>query len=71
MVYRTLCQLIIGSSLEDFSKAPIRLYRRLIDHHQLRWLHDGVFRMAAGGGLKCDVGFMGQVRTQAVVEVAC
>ncbi len=46
-----LCQLIIGSSLEDFSKAPIRLYRRLIDHHQLRWLHDGVFRMAAGAVL--------------------
>ena len=46
-----LCELIIGSSLEDFSKAPIRLYRRLIDHHQLRWLHDGVFRMAAGAVL--------------------
>jgi L-fuconate dehydratase len=43
-----LCQLIIGSSLHDFSQSPIRLYRRLIDHHQLRWLHDGVFRMAAG-----------------------
>jgi len=43
-----LCQLIIGSTLEEFSDAPIRLYRRLIDHHQLRWLHDGVFRMAAG-----------------------
>lgn len=43
-----LCQLIVGSTLEDFTAAPIRLYRRLIDHHQLRWLHDGVFRMAAG-----------------------
>lgn len=43
-----LCQLIVGSTLEDFTAAPIRLYCRLIDHHQLRWLHDGVFRMAAG-----------------------
>ena len=46
-----LCQLIIGSNLQDFTVAPIRLYRRLIDHHQLRWLHDGVFRMAAGAVL--------------------
>ncbi|TWT54953.1 L-fuconate dehydratase [Rubripirellula amarantea] len=43
-----LCQLIIGTTLEDFATAPVHLYRRLIDHHQLRWLHDGVFRMAAG-----------------------
>jgi L-fuconate dehydratase len=43
-----LCQLIIGTELQDFADAPIRLYKRLIDHHQLRWLHDGVFRMAAG-----------------------
>lgn len=45
---RDLCQLIVGTSLEDFTASPIRLYQRLIDHHQLRWLHDGVFRMAAG-----------------------
>lgn len=43
-----LCQLIIGTDLNEFSAEPIKLYRRLIDHHQLRWLHDGVFRMAAG-----------------------
>ncbi len=46
---KDLCQLVIGMSLEDFASAPIQLYRRLIDHHQLRWLHDGVFRMATGG----------------------
>lgn len=46
-----LCQLIIGSELQEFTAAPIRLYQRLIDHHQLRWLHDGVFRMAAGAVL--------------------
>ena len=46
-----LCQLVIGSDLEDFTKSPITLYKRLIDHHQLRWLHDGVFRMACGAVL--------------------
>ena len=45
---KDLCQLIIGTELSDFSAAPFKLYQRLIDHHQLRWLHDGVFRMAAG-----------------------
>lgn len=43
-----LCQLVIGTDLNEFSRAPVKLYKRLIDHHQLRWLHDGVFRMAAG-----------------------
>lgn len=43
-----LCELIVGTNLRDFAKSPVDLYRRLIDHHQLRWLHDGVFRMAAG-----------------------
>ena len=43
-----LCQLVLGTTLEEFMASPISLYRRLIDHHQLRWLHDGVFRMAAG-----------------------
>lgn len=43
-----LCQLIVGTTLDEFAEGPNRLYRRLIDHHQLRWLHDGVFRMASG-----------------------
>lgn len=43
-----LAQLVIGSTLEEFTRDPLKLYRRLIDHHQLRWLHDGVFRMACG-----------------------
>ncbi|MEM9366455.1 MAG: enolase C-terminal domain-like protein [Planctomycetota bacterium] len=45
---RDLCQLVVGTGLDEFAKGPFELYRRLIDHHQLRWLHDGVFRMAAG-----------------------
>ena len=48
---RDLCQLMVGSRLDEFTAAPFQLYRRLIDHHQLRWLHDGVFRMAAGAVL--------------------
>ncbi len=43
-----LSQLIVGTTIQEFASAPIRLYQRLIDHHQLRWLHDGVFRMASG-----------------------
>ena len=43
-----LAELVIGSTLEEFTEDPLKLYRRLIDHHQLRWLHDGVFRMACG-----------------------
>lgn len=43
-----LVKLIEGSTLEEFTQSPIKLYKRLIDHHQARWLHDGVFRMACG-----------------------
>lgn len=43
-----IVQLVIGSDLEEFTRSPVTLYRRLIDHHQLRWLHDGVYRMACG-----------------------
>ena len=48
---RDLCQWVVGMSVEEFAASPITLYRRLIDHHQPRWLHDGVFRMAAGAVL--------------------
>ena len=48
---RDLCQLMVGTQLDEFTAAPFKLYQRLIDHHQLRWLHDGVFRMAAGAVL--------------------
>lgn len=48
---KDLCQLVVGSSLSDFTASPITLYKRLIDHHQARWLHDGVFRMCCGAVL--------------------
>jgi L-fuconate dehydratase len=45
---RDLAQLLEGVSLDDFCADPGAFYRLLIDHHQLRWLADGVMRMAAG-----------------------
>ena len=48
---KDLSALVIGMTLEEFSEDPLKLYRRLVDHHQLRWLHDGVFRMACGAVL--------------------
>ena len=45
---RDLSRLILGRDLEEFIGDPISVYRLLIDHHQLRWLADGVARMAIG-----------------------
>ncbi len=43
-----LSKLIIGTKIEQFIEDPISFYRMLIDHHQLRWLADGVARMSIG-----------------------
>ncbi len=45
---RDLSKLIIGKKLEQFIEDPVDFYRLLIDHHQLRWLADGLARMAIG-----------------------
>ena len=45
---RDLVQLVVGTSLGEFIDDPGSFYRKLIDHHQLRWLADGVCRMAVG-----------------------
>ncbi len=45
---KDLAQLVVGRSLEDFIDDPGAFHRLLIDHHQLRWLGDGVARMAIG-----------------------
>jgi len=45
---KDLARLVVGSSLEEFSDDPGAFQRLFVDHHQLRWLADGVFRMAAG-----------------------
>ena len=46
---RDLSALLIGADMDDFAADPGALFRRLIDHHQMRWLGDGVFRMVVGG----------------------
>ena len=45
---KDLARLVVGADLEEFSDDPGAFHRLLVDHHQLRWLADGVFRMAAG-----------------------
>ena len=60
MVYgvKDLCQLVLGMSLGEFAASPITLYKRLIDHHQARWLRRCLsheLRCRA----ECDVGCLG------------
>ncbi len=45
---KDLAQLITGMQVETFLNDPGAFHRLLIDHHQLRWLADGVNRMAIG-----------------------
>lgn len=44
----SLLPLVQGLSLEEFTKEPGAFWRRLNNHHQRRWLGDGVQRMAFG-----------------------
>ena len=46
---KDLSKLLIGTSFSKFSNNPGAIYKMFIDHHQIRWLADGVNRMAAGG----------------------
>ncbi len=46
---KDLSKLLIGMSFSNFSNNPGATYKMFIDHHQIRWLADGVNRMAAGG----------------------
>tara|TARA_B100000941_G_scaffold157700_1_gene111990 strand:+ start:4179 stop:5510 length:1332 start_codon:yes stop_codon:yes gene_type:complete len=43
-----LAKLLDNYDFDDFIKSPGSLYKLLNDHHQLRWLADGVNRMALG-----------------------
>lgn len=45
---KDLGQLVQGLDLDEFAADPGVFYRLLVDHHQLRWLADGVARMAIG-----------------------
>lgn len=47
---RDVAQLLVGLDITEFASDPGKIHRRLVDHHQLRWLGDaGVFAMAVGG----------------------
>ena len=39
---------VVGRDLQDFIEEPGLFSQALLEHHQLRWLALGVFRMAAG-----------------------
>ncbi|RKU12744.1 mandelate racemase/muconate lactonizing enzyme domain-containing protein, partial [Candidatus Poribacteria bacterium] len=43
-----LAQLVVGMEVDTFIDDPGAFHRLLVDHHQLRWLADGVNRMAIG-----------------------
>ena len=43
-----LAQLVVGMEVDTFVDDPGAFHRLLVDHHQLRWLADGVNRMAIG-----------------------
>lgn len=46
---RDLAVLVVGQKLDTFIRSPAALHQLMVEHHQMRWLADGVFRMAAGG----------------------
>ncbi len=45
---KDLAHLVVGMDVESFITDPGEFHRLLVDHHQLRWLADGVNRMAIG-----------------------
>jgi len=45
---KDISKLLKNFELNDFIKDPGRIYKFINDHHQLRWLADGVNRMALG-----------------------
>ena len=45
---KDLAQLVVGMDVNTFVADPGAFHRLLVDHHQLRWLADGVNRMAIG-----------------------
>ena len=45
---KDLASLVMGRSLNEFIDRPGKIHRMLVDHHQLRWLADGMARMAIG-----------------------
>ena len=48
---KQLTPLVQNITLDSFKENPGELYQTILNHHQLRWLGDGVYRMAMGGVL--------------------
>ena len=48
---KQLTPLVQSITLDSFKENPGELYQTILNHHQLRWLGDGVYRMAMGGVL--------------------
>ena len=48
---KQLIPLVRNMTLDSFKDNPGKLYQTILNHHQLRWLGDGVYRMAMGGVL--------------------
>ena len=46
---KDLARLLIGKTLQEFMDAPAMLPQMMMEHHQMRWLADGVYRMSVGG----------------------
>lgn len=46
---RDLAVLLIGQTVRDIAQSPAKLHQLMMEHHQMRWLADGVYRMSVGG----------------------
>ena len=46
---KQIAKMLLNTSFNDFVNNPGDLYKKLLDHPQLRWLGDGIYRMALGG----------------------
>jgi len=46
---KDLAVLLTGKPLAEFVQSPSKLQQLMMEHHQMRWLADGVFRMSVGG----------------------
>ena len=45
---KDIAKLLYGYNFSEFIQNPGQIYKFINDHHQLRWLADGVNRMALG-----------------------
>jgi len=46
---KDLAILLKNRQLDEFIQTPAKLQQMMMEHHQMRWLADGVFRMSVGG----------------------